>query len=1037
MFTTIENLKTLMKMCMCSYQDYPTGLGAGADDADTNKMEAAISDSQLSKAELEELKGAHTVEEIWEFFANTDKLINVDDDALNAYMECINAYYAGQTEAFDTSTTDRSNLGGDIEAASATTEYALDTQTDWEGGAVEVVPAEDGAPKFGDKYTVNNGHYVIGDVYYPVADFDNGAWPELLAEAEAPAVDVNLGTIQDGATVDQGSYGSTGNIDTVVASEPKFGDRYMVTNGHYEIGWVLYPVADFDNGAWPELFASATAPVTGADVNLRTVEGGVVVDQGNYGTTGTVETRAGDNEMTGVGCYIDGVYTDLSYAKYKEVYGVDYRDVQAQEQIAAEHRLQRPVEAFPQWWATTWAERVSLVRNRMQQTSVDAKEFVNSLKILAELNNGEIKQIASEAATGISLKEIGERVLWVDTPADNVSVSKQKEALIESRRGAYNKGMRKLIERGTSAVQPSNDPENRESNGLSDFLYRNKDTVEVVQAILTHIMYIYPFDVGTEDVFMDFIQRAEPGIRMDDARAFATWFDGGMVGEFNPNVKVNTGVGLLKSVTALQGAIGNLSPEDAAHIQAWEYQQVSSDVRDMITAYIQYRLVPDLKVMNNTGYRGLFGLEILVDDKHTTVDSYIADLEAALKNGDISNSFMIAEKALVVISQQDQEGWATFLNIWAGQHTGYIESAVSRNTHVGEIAKYQEKTADYAAIKAMNDAIGNKISVLQGFRSINEMTYAFGLSDYTLQDPNYKLTPNNVEAFLASSPRPGYPTFGEALDAINGTSGGLSDFKERLRDLEGTTYSNNGPAGQTRMWNMITTPFGGDISNVPSHQVLAAMESRQSYRADRNPLHTFLRRLETSGYHNFTYADIRTWIENGAWINISKLPDTWLRLTSNAYDTASGNTDHVITKEQLTAGAGGFNEVFQFSMIKKGITKITPEGDILEYDIQYTGHIKPHCSNPVDLRISEAICTKRTAKILERSWYDMSTKISREGMIGVKVPNPIWATLIPGGGGLDGGNILTTPGNGTGTLVGGGWSGGNVPVRAVRAVIGG
>ena len=45
-------------------------------------------------------------------------------------MECINAYYAGQTEAFDTSTTDRSNLGGDIEAASAREEFTVDEQTD-------------------------------------------------------------------------------------------------------------------------------------------------------------------------------------------------------------------------------------------------------------------------------------------------------------------------------------------------------------------------------------------------------------------------------------------------------------------------------------------------------------------------------------------------------------------------------------------------------------------------------------------------------------------------------------------------------------------------------------------------------------------------------------------------------------------------------------------------------------------------------------------------------------------------------------------
>ena len=64
MFTTIENLKTLMNMCMCSYQEWPTGPGAGNDDTDTSKMEEAIDDSTLSLAELEELKNLHTTEEI-------------------------------------------------------------------------------------------------------------------------------------------------------------------------------------------------------------------------------------------------------------------------------------------------------------------------------------------------------------------------------------------------------------------------------------------------------------------------------------------------------------------------------------------------------------------------------------------------------------------------------------------------------------------------------------------------------------------------------------------------------------------------------------------------------------------------------------------------------------------------------------------------------------------------------------------------------------------------------------------------------------
>ena len=169
----------------------------------------------------------------------------------------------------------------------------------------------------------------------------------LMTVTPAPAADVNLGTVEGGVAVDQGGYGATGTVETVVAeASPSIpADLGSVMQEGTILGHTdgkQYVVRD---GAWAYHGETPTA-----EVDLGTVQGGATVDQGGYGATGTVETvvagprRLADHEPTGVTIRNDdGSYENLTCARYREVFKEDYNDVLARERKAAEIAKARPV----------------------------------------------------------------------------------------------------------------------------------------------------------------------------------------------------------------------------------------------------------------------------------------------------------------------------------------------------------------------------------------------------------------------------------------------------------------------------------------------------------------------------------------------------------------------------------------------------------------------------------------------------------------------------------------------------------------------
>jgi len=205
------------------------------------------------------------------------------------------------------------------------------------------------------------------------------------------------------------------------------------------------------------------------------------------------------------------------------------------------------------------------------------------------------------------------------------------------------------------------------------------------------------------------------------------------------------------------------------------------------------------------------------------------------------------------------------------------------------------------------------------------------------------------------------PSYAEMLNAVNSDPLTLANFKDNLRarmrrqkatlaNTTGLTQMNTG----RRVLN--ATPYGPNISNIPANQVLSALESTAAGPNGRNQIDAMLRRIElTNTDHSVTYEDIHNAIRNGDWVKLSAVAGKELCLTENPY-TASPK-DIPISYQELIDGAKGYNDLFEFDFTKT-VTKITPDGDIVTFDLTYTGYIKPDCANPVNFSMTNALCTQ-------------------------------------------------------------------------------
>lgn len=284
---------------------------------------------------------------------------------------------------------------------------------------------------------------------------------------------------------------------------------------------------------------------------------------------------------------------------------------------------------------------------------------------------------------------------------------------------------------------------------------------------------------------------------------------------------METGVGLLSNLQGLRGAMGNLTPEDAAAIESKQYHKLSGKLQKVIMTYFNERLIPDLGALRENGFAML---EVL-DDKYGASGDAISELQSAVDREDTNAFFPLADKALAILLKQDGEGFATFGGLYAGDNAEYLSTVSQRNTYMKEVQGHDRVISKYARLKDTNPEMANLVTPMLAFRSAENFIQAYGIPEAYAQG----LRTGSVD--FNSAPGVNLPTYKEMFIALSDSNVAFVNFKQRAKYARTGLVEDNSGNATMQMADgrrLTAAPFGPRLNDMSQAGVVQALERTQT-----------------------------------------------------------------------------------------------------------------------------------------------------------------------------------------------------------------